>query len=76
MHSLKERVELVNSIKYVDLAIPGQRDKKKTLEKVNPDIVFYGYDQREIPDIEGVRIAKLKPYKQDRLKTSIIERHY
>ena len=76
IHSLKERVELVNSIKYVDMALAGERNKEKILEKVKPDVFFYGYDQKEIIKPRNVEIIKLKPYKKSKLKTSIIEKHY
>lgn len=40
------RVELVSSIRYVDLAILGNQGSiYETLEKVRPDIVALGYDQ-------------------------------
>ena len=74
IHSLEERVELVNSIKFVDLAIPGKENKLETLREVEPDVVFYGYDQKELNI--GKEEIKLKPYAKERLKTSLIEKYY
>ena len=73
IHSQKERVELVNSIKCVDLAIKGYKDPMKTVERVKPDIIVYGYDQPVFLKPEGIRTIKLKKhYMPARLKTGKI----
>ena len=76
IHSLKERVELVESIRFVDLAIPGKKNKEETLRLVDPEIVFVGYDQ-QIPEfVKGKKVIRLKPFKPKKLKTSVIEKYY
>lgn len=46
IHNEVQRQELVSAIRYVDLAILGDReDMMKTVELVRPDIVALGYDQ-------------------------------
>lgn len=51
------RVELVSSLRQVDLAIPGNKGSIfDILTKVKPDVVALGYDQRHNPE-EIVREA-------------------
>lgn len=51
------RVELVSSLRQVDLAIPGNRGSIfDILTRVRPDVVALGYDQRHNPE-EIVREA-------------------
>ncbi|MCS7115903.1 MAG: adenylyltransferase/cytidyltransferase family protein [Nitrososphaerota archaeon] len=43
----KERVKLVNSLKYVDLALLGsEKDIFEIVTQVKPDIITVGYDQK------------------------------
>jgi cytidyltransferase-like protein len=43
----KKRLELVNSIKYVDLALLGNEvNILKTVERVIPNLIVLGYDQK------------------------------
>lgn len=73
IHSQKERVKLINSIKCVDLAIRGYKDPIKTVERVRPDVIVYGYDQDVFIKIKGIKIIKLKKrYMPHRLKTKKI----
>ncbi len=76
IHTIKERVELVSSIKYVDIVIEGRENKLETLRKVDPDVIFYGYDQEEFIKEEGVEIVRLSPYKPEKIKTTKIKKHY
>ncbi len=76
IHTLEERVELVNSIRFVDIAIAGEDKKEKTLDKVKPDVIFYGYDQKEVMKPKGIEVIRLKPYRENKLKTSILEKYY
>ena len=47
MMSELERAQLVNSVKYVDLAVLGsERSIFDTVMKVKPDIIALGYDQK------------------------------
>ncbi|MDG7044345.1 MAG: FAD synthase [Nitrososphaerota archaeon] len=46
IHDEKLRLELVQSVKFVDLAILGdEKDIMKTVELIKPDIIVLGYDQ-------------------------------
>ncbi len=74
-----ERIRMLNSLKSVDLAIPGVEDRILTVEAVQPDIIVYGYDQalldisraklRKKPDI--VRMNRLEQYSS----SSILKRY-
>ncbi len=73
IHSQKERVELVNSLKCVDLAIKGYKDPKRTVKRVKPHAIVYGYDQPVFLKPKGIKIIKLKKhYMPSRLKTGKI----
>ncbi len=46
VHNEKERLEMIKAIGVVDRAVVGhKKDMLVTLKKINPDIVFLGYDQ-------------------------------
>ncbi len=60
VHDLEYRKIMVESLKPVDLAIAGFDDPKKMLEYVKPDVIVYGYDQKESHRPEGVEIVKLE----------------
>ncbi|MFH0927577.1 MAG: adenylyltransferase/cytidyltransferase family protein [Candidatus Micrarchaeota archaeon] len=69
MHAQKERVEMVNALKPVDLAIPGGKDWRQTLAQVSPDIVIFGYDQQQ-KEIAGIKTIKLDAFaKHENSKT-------
>lgn len=55
----EQRLELVRSLKIVDVAILGSEgDVFETVEKVKPDVIALGYDQRHDEDVlvkEGQR---------------------
>lgn len=45
-----KRLKMIESLKPVDLAILGDlNDFKKPIERINPDIIFLGYDQ-DLPE--------------------------
>ena len=83
VNSQEARKALVEALKIVDEAIIGfEDDMIKSVEKVRPDIVCLGYDQR--PDDEGLartfrergikaQVVRLKPYRQDIYKSSKIK---
>ena len=81
INSESERVELVSSIKYVDLALLGSESSiYDVVEAVRPDIIAIGYDQKHNEDelrsesekrgvkVKVVRLETPKPH----LKTSTI----
>lgn len=56
----KDRLALVNSLKYVDLAILGsEMDFMEPVKRVNPDVIILGYDQALPPSL-GDKIPKDK----------------
>lgn len=61
MHTQTERLQMVNALKPVDLAIAGGADWQKTLKQVSPDIVIFGYDQTE-KEIAGTKTIKLDAF--------------
>ncbi|MFH0885073.1 MAG: adenylyltransferase/cytidyltransferase family protein [Candidatus Micrarchaeota archaeon] len=60
VHDLEYRKIMVECLKPVDLAIAGFEDQKKMLELVKPDIIVYGYDQKDSVRPKGVEIVKLE----------------
>ena len=83
INSESERVELVSSIKYVDLALLGSESNiYEVVEAVRPDIIAIGYDQKHREDelrsesekrgikVKVVRLDTPKP----QVKTSTILR--
>jgi len=60
LHSQEHRRLLVQALKPVDLAILGGENMKKTLERVNPDILVYGYDQKAFLKPKGIDVVQLK----------------
>jgi cytidyltransferase-like protein len=82
LHGLDERVEILNNLRMVDLAIPGteriksEKDYLGILRIVNPDIVAFGYDQKVIPGIDSAKVRIIsQSYKPHLLKTSKIIIH-
>lgn len=59
VHREEYRAFIVNALKPVDIAIVGKKNFKETIELVRPDVVVFGYDQKEFP-VEGARRVKLK----------------
>jgi FAD synthetase len=79
LHSLDERVEILNNLKMVDLAVPGSReirDEKDYMDMISlvgPDIIALGYDQKEIKSSGNAKVVKIEhSYRPDTLKTSRI----
>ncbi|MEW6722852.1 MAG: adenylyltransferase/cytidyltransferase family protein [Candidatus Micrarchaeota archaeon] len=60
VHSLDYRKLMVESMKPVDVALAGFDDPKKMVGFVRPDVIVYGYDQKEFLRPEGVEIVKLE----------------
>ena len=73
VHPQEYRKMMVEAMKPVDIAISGFDDPKKMLEFVKPDVIVYGYDQKEFLKPDGVRIVKLtKNIDDSRYKTGKI----
>ena len=82
VNSQEARRELVAALRIVDEAIVGVEDDMiRSVEKVRPDIVALGYDQKpeneklkKMFEERGIRalIARLAPYKTENYKSSKI----
>ena len=80
VHSEKERLSLVEAIRYVNKAVLGSVDDYiKHIVSQKPDVIALGYDQRAYTkDLKlklgkaglKVRIVRLKPFKPRLYKTS------
>ena len=60
VHHIEYRKILVECLKPVDLAIEGFDDPKKMIGLVKPDVIVYGYDQKDSFRPKGVKIVKLE----------------
>jgi cytidyltransferase-like protein len=60
IHHQEYRKMMVGSMKMVDAAISGFEDPKTMLKLVDPQVIVYGYDQKEFLKPEGVKIVKLE----------------
>lgn len=85
VHNEKERLAMIQAIGVVDKAVVGNRkDMLATLKKINPDIVFLGYDQKLEPHLNEycvkhkIRVVRdscnLSPgkYKTTKIKEKVI----
>ncbi len=59
VHPQEYRRMLVESLKAVDVAISGFDQPEKMLDFVQPDVIVYGYDQKEFMKPRGVEIVRL-----------------
>jgi cytidyltransferase-like protein len=60
VHDVEYRKIMVECLKPVDMAIEGFEDQKRMLGLVKPDVIVYGYDQKDSVRPEGVEIVKLE----------------
>lgn len=73
IHSQEYRLAMVEFLKPVDAAMLGLDDPKDMLALVMPDVIIYGYDQKEFLKPEGVQVVRLeKRIEEDKFKTSRI----
>ncbi len=73
VHSQEYRAKMVEFLKPVDLALLGIETPEKTLARVQPDVIVYGYDQKPFLQPEGVKIVQLKEhFEEEKFKTSRI----
>ncbi len=80
----KERLKNLEQTGWVDKAILGHpKDKTKVIKAYRPNIIALGYDQfaftynleKLIMDLKlNTKIVRLKPYRPDMYKSSIIKR--
>ena len=86
--SQEERLELVNALKPVDLAILGDGSNFFTaVQKYKPSVVVLGYDQKVLFEkyirkkldelgLAKTKIVRLKPYKHSKHKSSNVKKHF
>jgi len=73
IHSQEYRARMVAALKPVDAAVLGGKDPSKIVEKIRPDVIVYGYDQKPFLKPKGVKIVKLKKrVEEKRFKTNKI----
>ncbi len=73
IHSQEYRAKMVEALKPVDAAVLGEDDPKKLVELIKPDVIVYGYDQKEFLTPPGAKIVKLEAHLEpDKLKTNKI----
>jgi len=73
VHPLEYRQIMVETLKPVDVALAGLENPKKMLELVQPDVIVYGYDQKEFLTPTGVEVVRLgKKVDDSRFKTTRI----
>ena len=60
----RQRMQMIDAIKYVDLVIAGKEDKKEVIKRIKPDIIAIGYDQKITfsmdEELGKVRIIRIK----------------
>ncbi|MFZ5500682.1 MAG: adenylyltransferase/cytidyltransferase family protein, partial [Candidatus Micrarchaeota archaeon] len=73
LHDVGYRKVMVEALKPVDISLEGFDEPEKMLKLVGPDVIAYGYDQRDSFRPEGVEVVKLeKKIDEKRFKTSKI----
>jgi len=75
VHSQEYRARMVEFLKPVDVVLPGIETPMKTFDRVRPDVIVYGYDQKPFLQPEGAEVIQLKEHlEKGRFKTSRIIR--
>ncbi|VVC03436.1 FAD synthase [Candidatus Bilamarchaeum dharawalense] len=73
IHPQEYRKIMVETLKPVDISVAGLDNPKKLIELVGPDVIVYGYDQKEFLKPEGIKIVKLsKKIDDSKFKTGRI----
>ncbi len=82
VHNEQQRKEILNSIKYIDKAILGNKDDVyKVIKENKPNIIALGYDQSHFVDKLdsklkefnlNTKVVRLEPYQEDKFKSSKI----
>ena len=60
VHPQEYRRIMVESLRMVDVALAGFEDPAKMVKYVDPDVIAYGYDQKDSIRPKGVEIVRLK----------------
>jgi len=80
----KRRLGQIKKLPFVNQALPGNRgDKLKIVEKLKPDVICLGYDQKvSIAKLKkelkkrklNVIVKRMKPYKPHLYKSSLLKK--
>ena len=83
-HSQRKRLKVIKNLPYVSKAVIGSRsDKFKVIKQFKPDIIALGYDQFVftyqidkilIKNKLDTKVVRLKPFKPEINKSSIIKK--
>jgi len=76
--SQQERARQVEELRLADEVIIGESDSFTLAEKLKPDIIALGYDQK-VPEplknkVKKYKIVRLKPYKPGIYKSSLLSK--
>jgi len=86
LHNEKQRLKHIRETKIPNKTILGlKKDKYKIIEKIKPNIIALGYDQKscfseklkkELKDrgLKGIKIVRLKSYKPSIFKSSKLKK--
>ena len=81
VYNENNRLINIKKIPEVDEVILGREDHdySKIIEEKNPDIICLGYDQKDlglekylIENKLNIKIVRIKPYKEEKYKSSIL----
>jgi cytidyltransferase-like protein len=68
IHSQEHRKKIVESLKPVDLCLIGGKNPLEMAEKINPNLIVYGYDQNPfIINYPYIKLDKNEEYKTSKI---------
>ncbi len=77
LHNEKERLEFLRHIDLVDEVLLGDKaDMYKVIEKVRPDVIALGYDQRtDLMKLVDYNVKIMRAYKPRKAKSNKIKKY-
>ncbi len=73
VHAQEYRKMMVEALKPVDVAISGRDNPEELIAIVKPEVIVYGYDQKEFLKPAGIEVVKLsKKIDDSKFKTGKI----
>ncbi len=75
----KQRMQILEAIRYVDFVIAGKKDKIEIVKRIEPDIIAIGYDQKITFDLEKkldnkVKVVRIKRKIEELSTSKILEK--
>ena len=67
MFNQSQRAEFLESIKYIDVVVRGSKNMDRIIKRIAPDVVIYGYDQKEIKGLKGIKLKKYSALKTSKM---------